>query len=187
MTRFTPPLFSRMRLALFRFIHRKNPRIQVGEGLRLDCWLSIKGPGLVTIGDNCVVSALPGSAAYMTTLYTNAPEACITIGNNVSLVSARFSSRFAIHVGDGVLVEDASLMDTDFHTLDISRQTPKDETRETCSISIGRDVYIGARAFVTKGVVLEEGTKVYPGAVVQKSWPAQTLLIGNPAKPFQPQ
>ncbi|NLX19945.1 MAG: hypothetical protein GXY53_11810, partial [Desulfobulbus sp.] len=130
---------------------------------------------------------LPGSTAYMTTLYTNAPDARITIGNNVHLVSARFSSRFEISVDDGVLVEDASLMDTDFHTLDISRRPPEDESRETCSIAIGKDVYIGARAFVTKGVALGDGTQVYPGAVVQKSWPAQTFLIGNPAKAFRPQ
>lgn len=178
------PLHSRLRTRLFRFIHRNNNKIQIGSNLVLHCWLSIKGPGHVHIGDDCVVSALPGHSSYMVTLYTTTADAVISIGNHVSLVSARFSSRFEISVGDGVLIEDASVMDTDFHSLDIDRGVPGDEIKKTCRVCIERNVRIGSRAIITKGVSLGEGTHVYPGAIVQKSCEAQTLLLGNPAKPY---
>ena len=180
------PLPSRLRTRLFRFIHRNNNKIQIGSNLVLHCWLSIKGPGHVHIGDDCVVSALPGHAAYMVTMYTTAPDAIISIGNHVNLVSARLSCRFEISVGDGVLIEDASVMDTDFHSLDIDRRMPNGETKKTCRVCIERNVRIGSRAIITKGVSLGEGTHVYPGAIVQKSCEAQTLLLGNPAKPHGP-
>lgn len=186
MNRQRTPFHSRLRTRLFRFIHRNNSKVQIGGDLVLHCWLSIKGPGCVRIGDNCVVSALPGHAAYMVTLYTTDRNAVITIGDHVSLVSARFSCRFEIRVGDGAIIEDASVLDTDFHSLDISRETPGDETRETCRVCIERNVRIGSRAIVTKGVTLGEGTHVYPGAIVQKSCPAQAVLLGNPAKPVVP-
>ena len=180
------PLHSRLRTRFFRFIHRNNNNIQIGSNLVLHCWLSIKGPGHVHIGDNCVVSTLPGHSAYMVTLYTNAPDAVISIGSHVSLVSARLSSRFEISVGDGVLIEDASVMDTDFHSLDIDRGVPSDETKKICRVCIERNVRVGSRAIITKGVRLGEGTHVYPGAIVQKSCESQTLLLGNPAKPCGP-
>lgn len=176
--------YSRLRTCLFRFIHRNNNKIQVGDNLLLHCWLSIKGPGSVSIGDNCVVNSLPGHAVYMVTLYTHAPDAVLTIGNNVRLVSARFSCKFEIIVGDGVLIEDASVMDTDFHSLDISRTIPSGENKSNCRVCIERNVRVGSRAIITKGVSLGEGTQVYPGTIVQKSFKAQTLLFGNPAEPF---
>lgn len=186
MSRQNIPLLARLRTLLFRFLHRNNSKVQVGENLILYCWLSIKGPGSVRIGDNCVVSALPGHAVYMVTLYTTDPNAMITIGNRVSLVSARFSCRFEICVGDGSIIEDASVMDTDFHSLEIDRDIPSDESKETCRVCIERNVRIGSRAIITKGVSLGEGAQVYPGTIVQKSCAAHALLMGNPAKPIAP-
>lgn len=184
MSRQNIPLSARLRTWLFRFLHRNNSRVQVGDDLVLYCWLSIKGPGTVRIGDNCVVSALPGHAVYMVTLYTTDPDAVITIGDRVSLVSARFSCRFEICVGEDSIIEDASVMDTDFHSLDIDREVPNDETKATCRVCIERNVHIGSRAIVTKGVVLGEGARVYPGTIVHKSCPAHVSLVGNPARPM---
>lgn len=176
--------FTHLRSIFFRLVHRKNSRISVGKNLQLHCWLSIKGPGKVVIGDDCVVRALPAHPAYMVTLYTTRSDAVIDIGNAVCLVSARFSCKFNITIGDNVVIEDASIMDTDFHSLDISRQSPDDETKETCRVVIHRNVRVGSRAIITKGVVLEEGVHVYPGAIVQKSFAANAVVIGNPARVY---
>ena len=174
-----------LREKLFKFIHRNNRNIIVGPGLRLNCWLSIKGPGRVEIGENCAVSAIAGSRVKLVTLYTHSPDAKLTIGDNAQLVAARISSKFAISIGNNVIIEDASIMDTDFHTLDISRKTPTDENCETCRVTIEDDVMVGSRSIITKGVTIGRASCIHPGAVVQKSFAPHSNLMGNPAKPIR--
>jgi acetyltransferase-like isoleucine patch superfamily enzyme len=171
-----------LREKLFKFIHRNNGNIVVGPGLRLQCWLSIKGPGRVEIGENCAVSAIAGSRVKLVTLYTHSPDAVLQVEDNVQLIAARISCKFSISIGNNVIIEDASILDTDFHTLDISRKTPSNENVETCRIVIEEGVAIGSRAIITKGVTLGRKACIYPGAVVQKSFPAFSQIIGNPAK-----
>lgn len=101
------PLLVRFRSWLFRWMHRTNRHLVVGDNLQLYCWLSIKGPGKVVIGNNCVVRALSGYPVYMVTLYTHAPEAQLIIGDDVHLTSARFACRFQISMDNGVVIEDA--------------------------------------------------------------------------------
>ena len=121
----------------------------------------------------------------MVTLYTHSQEAVIKIGDNVTLVAARISSRFRIEVGNNVIIEDASLLDTDFHSLDVTRRSPVEETMENCMIQICDGVMIGSRAIISKGVVIGGGTIIHPGSVVQKSFPENCELMGNPAKLLQ--
>lgn len=175
-------MFSLLRGKLFKFSHRNNHNIVVGSGLRLHCRLSIKGPGRVEIGKNCIISSIAGSRVKVVTLYTHASSAMLTIGDNVQLVAARISSKYAISIGNNVVIEDASILDTDFHTLDISRQAPPDENLEMCRVVIEDDVQVGSRSIITKGVVIGRGCRIYPGTVVQKSFPANSILLGNPAK-----
>lgn len=151
-------------------------------GLTLDGWLSVRGPGRVVIGRNCTVSAMAGARVRMVTLYTHSPDAVIAIGDNVHLVAAKISSRFSVSIGNGVIIEDSSILDTDFHTLDVSRQPPPDEHLEQCRIVLEDDVQVGSRSIITKGVTIGRGSLIYPGTVVQKSFPAESVLYGNPAK-----
>lgn len=178
-------ILSVLRGIIFKFIHQNNRNVVVGHGLRLNRWLSIKGPGRVEIGENCVVSAIAGSRVQMVTLYTHSPDANITIGDNVQLIAAKISSRFAIAIGNNVIIEDASILDTDFHTLDISRQIPSNENCETCRVILEDDVLVGSRSIITKGVTIGRASHIYPGTVVQKSFPPHSILIGNPAKPIK--
>lgn len=166
-----------------RFLHKN---ISIGKGLKLFCRFSISGPGKVIIGDHCTVRGVPGSQTQHVTLRTNAPDATITIGSHTMLNAAKISCRFSISIGDNVLIEDASLMDTDFHTLDVTRKIPSNESREQCAIHIGSNVGIASRSIITKGVRLGDNCLVAPSSLVQKSFPADSIILGNPAKNIKP-
>ena len=176
-------LFSASLLGIiYTFLHCKRDNVQIAKGLQLNCRLSIKGRGKVFINSDCIINALPGTRVKMVTLYTHSHEAVIEVGNCVQLVSARLGCRFRINIGNNVIIEDASISDTDFHTLDISRRMPPDETEETCKVVIGDDVMIGSRSIIGKGVTIGKGSLVHPGSVVQKSFPEYSEILGNPAK-----
>lgn len=49
-------------------------------------------------------------------------------------------------------------------------------------ISIGNDVWIGGSAVICPGVSIGDRTVIGAGAVVTKSFPADVLIAGNPAK-----
>ncbi len=56
----------------------------------------------------------------------------------------------------------------------------------TAKITIGENVFVGARAFVMPGISIEEGTIIGACSVVTKNMPAWTVCAGNPCKPLKP-
>ncbi|MDR4470968.1 MAG: hypothetical protein MRJ68_22190 [Nitrospira sp.] len=156
--------------------------IKIGEGLRIYKKLSITGKGKLVIGKNCIIGGALGDSSQYVTLDTHSETATIQIGNNAVLNAARVSSKFEIIIGNDVLIEQAGLLDTDFHSIDKSRQTPQGETRERCRIVVGDRVCIGARSFITRGVKIEDDVLVFPGSVVTSQVKAGSCVGGNPAK-----
>jgi len=159
-------------------LFRKN--IVIGRNLRIYGRLYIVAAGKVTLGDNCRIRGMVGSPHKFVCIEAIAPEAQIRIGNNAELCAARIMAKFGITIGDDVIVEDASILDTDFHSLDRSRVTPKDENADRCRIRIGSRVGIGALSFITKGVEIGDDVFVAPSAVVNKSIRPGHVAYGNP-------
>lgn len=161
------------------------PNISIGGGLRLYRRLRIKGEGKVTIGRNCTVSGIRGDTKQYVTIYTHSPEAHISIGDNVKLFAARLSSKFAITIGNDVLMEESGIADTDFHSLGEVRNRPKTESKGRCQVTIGDGVCIGVRTLINKGVTIGENVIIAPGSVVTRSIPSHTFVIGNPARVYK--
>ena len=173
---------AQLRAALFYIIikvFKKN--IMVGEGLKLYCRLDIQGPGKVIIGKNCIVKSIPGSRNQYVTLYTTSPEAIIEIGDNVQLISAKTSCNFRMRIGNNVIIEDTSLLDSSFHSVHEHRERPTNESHKNSAINIEDNVLVGVRSVIMRGVRLGRSSQVLPCSVVQSSFPENSVIIGNPA------
>ncbi len=174
---------SRIRARLYRLRARwSGGRLRIGRNLHAGVRLDVRGPGRVEIGDDVRLEPVPGDRSRFVTIYTHAPDAVVRIGDRAALYAARISSKFAIEIGSDVLIEDAAIIDTDFHSIAPHRGEPADETLERCRVTIGNKVALGAGSLVTKGVRVGDGAIIAPNAVVTRDLPAGCLALGNPAR-----
>lgn len=162
---------------------KKN--IQVGGGLRVYKKLEIQGKGEILIGKNCIIKGIRGDRSQHVTLFTHSKGCTISIGNNVCLCGARISSKFAVTIGNDVLIEESGIMDTDFHSIDRSREVPSDEVKDKCEVVIGDRVSVGARAIIMKGVNIGHDVIILPGTIVNRSIPPCSLVLGNPVRIYK--
>lgn len=180
-------MFSDMAAQLRGMIFRVKCRLVgrsviVGKGLKIFRKLEIYGKGSCIIGSNCSMKGMPGNRGQWVTIYSTNPEAQIRIGENVKLLAAKMTCKFGISIGNDVLIEEAALMDTDFHTIERPRKDIEGETRESCMIVIGDRVAIGARSIIGRGARIGADSVVVPNSVVRGVFPAGSFIIGNPAR-----
>lgn len=175
-----------LRGSLFTLYCRAFKRnISIGRGLRIYKRLSVTGPGRVEIGRNCSVFGMAGDSSQYTCLHTIDPGALIIIGENARLYAARINARFEIRIGNGVLMEEAGIIDTDFHSIEKDRAMPADEKRDKCAVTLGDGVSVGSRSFIMKGVSIGDRAGVLPGSIVLTDVKAGSKVAGNPAKALQ--
>lgn len=109
----------------------------------------------------------------------------ITIGDNVGISQTALIAHDTITIGDNVKIGGGTCVYTsDFHSLDAEiRRTKEDKKyRKTAPVTIGNDVFIGARCIILKGVTVGDKSIVGAGSVVTKSIPSGEIWAGNPAK-----
>jgi len=171
-----------LRTTWFRLLIRiRGRRVTIGPGLKLKCWLELRGPGQFVFGANCVIDSMPGGKREHVTLYTNSAAALVRLGDNVMLRATRMSCKYGIACGNDVLIEDAGMADTDFHSIEPGRPDAA-ENPELCRIVIGDRAAIGSRCEICKGVTVGEGARIIAGSVVRKSVPPGVTVFGNPAR-----
>jgi len=117
-------------------------------------------------------------------LRTMTPEARISLGDGCGLSGTAICAANSVMVGARCLFgADAMVVDTDFHPLH-----PEGRCRAPLSaagsrpVSIGDDVFVGARAVILKGVHIGNGAVIGAGAVVTRDVPAYAVVAGNPAR-----
>jgi acetyltransferase-like isoleucine patch superfamily enzyme len=120
-------------------------------------------------------------------LATCAENAIIKIGNNTGLSGTTIVCVDKVEIGDNVNIGvNACIYDNDFHPINFfeRRKNPGFDLSKISynSIVIGNDVWIGANSTILKGVKLGNRVVVAAGSVVTKSFPADSLIGGNPAK-----
>ena len=126
---------------------------------------------------------VPGPVVIRTT-QSNAE---IVIGDNVGVSGCVISAARYIAIGDNTLIGSGALiMDNDAHLLVASechssimkQRFPKGHVEP---VIIGKDVFVGARAIILKGVHIGDNAIIGAGAVVRDDVPGGATVIGNPA------
>lgn len=104
----------------------------------------------------------------------------ISIGNgtylnrNTEIIAGR-----SVRIGqDCMIARDVLIMDTDQHPL-------PDQQLQIAPVVVGDRVWIGARAIILKGVHIGHDSIVGAGAIVTKSVPPHTVVVGPAARPIR--
>ena len=156
--------------------------VRVGHGVGVYGPIRIHGdPRRVTIGDGC-------SLHRGVTLWTHdygPGYGRIVLGREVTLLAnVTINSYERVEVGDHTALGDGCYLQDNDHGTEPG--TPVMEQPSYGSpISIGRDVWLGARCIVLKGVAIGDGTVVGAGSVVVRSLPAGVVAVGVPARPVK--
>jgi acetyltransferase-like isoleucine patch superfamily enzyme len=101
----------------------------------------------------------------------------ISIGRNVFLnESCIIHSVSSVKIGDNTKIgENVQILDTAFHPVGST------DFVETAPITLEDNVWIANNVVILKGVTIGQHSVVGIGSVVTKSFPAHSLIVGNPA------
>lgn len=120
------------------------------------------------------------NAVKLTTWSDKNLQGTIKIGDYCLIApGVEITSAKAITIGHNCMIAaDVMIHDCDWHGL-YNRLRPFRCSQE---VVLGQNVWIGARAIITKGVEIGDNSVIGAGSVVTKSVPANSVAAGNPAK-----
>jgi len=134
-----------------------------------NCRIFLHNSTLETHGN---VSFYPGVVIYGVNAHIIIKNGCKING------PCRIISKKRIEIGEECFIgQDAIIRDNDGHG--ISAGADNEEAQE---VKLGNHCWIGQRAMVLKGVTLNDSTIVSAGAMVAKSFPANVVISGIPAR-----
>lgn len=104
-------------------------------------------------------------------------EEGVWINNNAVIIAERSS----IRIGANTLIgTDFTVYDSDFHDLHPQRRLAG--THECAPVNIGKNVFIGSRVTILKGVTIGDDAVIASGSLVTKNVQESSIVGGVPAK-----
>jgi len=163
----------------YKFYYRlRGVRFSAGKNFRVSGSLHVRGPGEVIFGDNVLIG---GQA----TPWTYNDSARIVVGDNVMMQSTRFGSASEIIIGRDCILADASIMDTDFHSVHVDRRSESAPVR-VAPVHVAENVWICQAAVILPGTRIGRNSVVSCGTVCMREYPENVIIMGNPGRPVAP-
>ncbi len=104
----------------------------------------------------------------------------LELGENVSFGGEVYLHADApISIGEGTMIGYGSVLHTSTHDY---HDNPMWSKRIDKPIKIGKHVWIGTRAIILSGVIIEDFAMIGAGSVISKNVPKGAIVAGNPAK-----
>lgn len=151
-------------------------RAELGPKVRLQGRPKVHNTGRMVIGDRARLVSSPVTlelGAIDGGVLEIGAQTFVNYGTSIAAAqSVRIGARCLI--GTYVII-----MDNDFHRLEPERRY---EMPESKPITIGDDVWLGARVIVLGGVTIGDGSCIGAGSVVAHDIPPRSLAVGVPAR-----
>lgn len=163
----------------------RSVNVDFDKSLVINGKIQVTNMGKISIGKNVVINSgtVPNPVGTaITRLYSHNSKSEIIIEDNVGISSSLIYAVESVKIGrDTMIGGDCLIVDTDFHSIDINKDTGKRGMGKSAPINIGENVFIGARSIILKGVSIGDGSVIGAGSIVTKDVPAGEIWAGNPA------
>jgi acetyltransferase-like isoleucine patch superfamily enzyme len=157
-------------------------RLRIGTDVRIVHPTRFQGRGHLTIEDGVSLGfSLAGALKSPILLQPREADAKIVLGKNCAVMNGcELMARTSIEIGSRVLLGPGTLViDADYHQI---APALRHEPGKTAPVRIERNVWVGARAIILKGVVVGEDAVIAAGCVVSKDVSPRTVVAGNPMR-----
>lgn len=173
-------------IAMVRFFYNeplfRSKCARIGRQFRMEQLPYLTGKGAIELGDNVRLS---GKSSICFSDQVNARPKLV-VGDNVFIGhDCGLHIAQSLEIGSNTLIaKGVSIYDFDGHPYDADeRRENKAVAHSNCAaVKIGRDVWVGARSIILKGVTIGDGAIVAAGSVVSRDVAPHTVVAGNPAK-----
>lgn len=134
----------------------------------------IKNYGRMLIGERLRLTSTTARCELF-----SGPDGTLEIGEGVFInYGVAISAQQLVRIGDACSFgPQVLIMDNDYHAVDDRERTPPSQ-----SVILERNVWLGARVIVLKGVTIGENSVVGAGSVVTRDIPANVVAVGSPAR-----
>jgi maltose O-acetyltransferase len=105
------------------------------------------------------------------------PEAIIHIDDNTRLNGAGLMAASGIAIGKDCILGSALLIDTDFHSVELSRRTNPHAKVSSANITIGNNVWLAGQSAVLKGVTIGDNSVVGASGVVTRDVEPHVVVV----------
>jgi acetyltransferase-like isoleucine patch superfamily enzyme len=170
--RILPALRRRLRLFYLRLRH---PRARFGAGcdIRSGFHMDVRPTGAIDIGPRCVLDR--GASIESEGRLTIGPG-CI-FGHHCTI-----GVRDRVEIGpDCLIAELVSIRDHD-HRIDDTDRPIRFQGYVSAPVIIGRNVWLGCKVTIVKGVTIGDNAVIGANAVVTHDIPANAIAVGVPAE-----
>jgi acetyltransferase-like isoleucine patch superfamily enzyme len=153
-------------------------QIRLGDGVIVDDYVVLDAKGessMIELGNQVLISRHSMLSCH---------DSRITMGNYISIGPfCAFASRSHIEIGSYVAIGSGVHIMAGTHDVDETSDVPIImQTRISKGIVIQDNVWIGTGARILDGVHIGENTIVGAGSVVSRDVPANSMVLGNPAR-----